>query len=403
MKEEFWFVEPLEPVIARDGRQFGHGGGASARSLEFPFPSTTTGIARARAMLALAGGDLSEFSGVRGHVLAKRALSAVRVKGPLFARMSISGEIEILPPAPADAVVVAKAVADSPNAGHTAEIIPLRPIAPSDGDFTNAPGVSLCGMVKQTAAKPHKKAPRFWNWSDYLKWLTNSEKREVKISELGSNGPALDRRTHVEIDRKTKAGVDRMLFETLGLDFGSCDGNRYGMLIHSTLRDDEAETGEGLAPFGSERRLTAWRRAPENAFPQCPPEIREAIIRDRACRLILLTPAIFNLGWRPTWLTETAKGAKPILVAAAVKGYRTVSGFSLQLGKPRPTRRLCPAGSVFFLRFDNEDSDRIDRWIDKYWFACISDEKHDRHDGFGLSLLGTWDGEEISIGEAIGK
>lgn len=402
MREDFWFIEPLEPIIARDGRQFGRGGGASARSLDFPFPSTATGVARARTMLSMAGGDTGEFSGGRGHVLAKRALSAVRVKGPLFARMSISGEIEILPPAPADAVIVAGTGSDGSNASNTTEIIPLRPIAIPDGYFTNAPEAGICGMVKHTAAKPHKRSPRFWNWSDYLAWLAGSDSREVNVKRLGTNGPALDRRTHVEIDRKAKAGVDRMLFETLGLDFGSRDGNRYGMLIHTLQRDDEAIVDEGLAPFGSERRLTAWLRAPENSFPPCPPEIRESILENKACRMILLTPALFERGWRPKWLTENAKGSKPILVAAAVKGYRVVSGFSLQLGKPRPTRRLCPAGSVFFLRFE-DDHERINRWIDKYWFGCVSDEKHDRHDGFGLAALGTWDGKEISIGEAISK
>lgn len=403
MSEEFWFIEPLEPIIARDGRQFGQGGGASARSLEFPFPSTTTGVARARAMLALASGDSGEFNGGRGHVLAKTALSAVRVKGPLYSRISGSGDIEILPPTPADAVIVAKTASDGDAEPHSGKIIPLRPIATSDGDLTNSPGTGICGLKEHTEAKPLKQSPRFWSWSEYLAWLLDPSVREVNVAKLGTNGPALDRRTHLEIDRMTKAGVDRMLFETLGLDFSSRDGHRYGMLIQSTVRNEEARIGEGLYPLGSERRLTAWIAAPENSFPQCPPQIREAIIRDKACRLILLTPALFDRGWRPTWLTESAKGTKPTLVAAAVKGYQTVSGFSLQRGKPRPTRRLCPAGSVFFLRFEETDADRINRWIDKYWFGCISDQKHDRHDGFGLAVLGIWDGKEISIDEVIGK
>ena len=44
-----WIIEPLDPLIVRDGRPFDPTPGARARSVPFPYPSTTTGGIRTRA------------------------------------------------------------------------------------------------------------------------------------------------------------------------------------------------------------------------------------------------------------------------------------------------------------------------------------------------------------------
>ena len=60
-------------------------------------------------------------------------------------------------------------------------------------------------------------------------------------------------------------------------------------------------------------------------------------------------------------------------------------------GRPKPTRRLAPAGSVYFLELTGAD-DAIGRFVDAVWLQAISDDEQDQRDGFGLALLGAWDG-----------
>jgi CRISPR-associated protein Cmr3 len=73
--------------------------------------------------------------------------------------------------------------------------------------------------------------------------------------------------------------------------------------------------------------------------------------------------------------------------------------------RPKPTRRLAPAGSVFFVQLpgtDRADDAAIEAWIDAIWMQNISDDhpgdpERDRRDGFGLAVLGAWDGELMTM------
>jgi CRISPR-associated protein Cmr3 len=69
-----------------------------------------------------------------------------------------------------------------------------------------------------------------------------------------------------------------------------------------------------------------------------------------------------------------------------------VSGWDLVKGKPKKSRRLAPAGSIYFVELNGTPEDRR-RWCDETWLACVSDAEQDRRDGFGLAALGTWEDE----------
>jgi len=77
-----------------------------------------------------------------------------------------------------------------------------------------------------------------------------------------------------------------------------------------------------------------------------------------------------------------------------------VSGWDFENNRPKPTRRLAPAGTVLFFKLDGDDT-AVGRWIDATWMHCVSDEEQDRRDGFGLAVLGVWDGKlqpmEVSL------
>ena len=153
-----------------------------------------------------------------------------------------------------------------------------------------------------------------------------------------------------------------------------------------------------VAPLGGEQRLSYWRASDDWLSLTCPPEIRRAIKEMRACRVVLLTPAHFREGFRLRWLLRAQHGVTPMLKAAAVGRPQVVSGWDYEIRKPKPTRRLAPAGSVFFLNLEG-DEQNIDQWIDAVWMNCVSDDDENgnpgqtRSDGFGLAALGVWPGE----------
>jgi CRISPR-associated protein Cmr3 len=47
------------------------------------------------------------------------------------------------------------------------------------------------------------------------------------------------------------------------------------------------------------------------------------------------------------------------------------------------------------------EQEAIRDWVKQHWLECISDQEQDRKDGFGLVVIGTWDGEpqEMEVSE----
>ena len=147
---------------------------------------------------------------------------------------------------------------------------------------------------------------------------------------------------------------------------------------------------QGLDFLGGERRSIRWRHGPEK-LPECPTAVRTAIVQSRSCRLILATPACFAHGYLPGAARLVRSGVTATVQAVANNRYQVVSGWDYALGKPKPSRRLAPAGTVYFLKLAGSD-DAIGQFVDDVWLQSISDDEQDQRDGFGLALLGTWDG-----------
>lgn len=214
-----------------------------------------------------------------------------------------------------------------------------------------------------------------------------------------------EQRLHVSIDADKEVARDGMLFQTSGMEFTiPGKGNqRLGdaqRLALAVVVDDDSDfvPRPGLACFGGERRLVTWRKSNVD-LPSCPADLEEKIIVDKACRIILLTPAHFEKGYHPTWLLKEATSQHKVraqLTAIAIQRPQVVSGWDLALKKPKPSRRLAPAGTVFFLTIEGSD-DEIRAWVRDTWMQCISDNEQDRIDGFGLAVFGSWSGRPVAM------
>jgi CRISPR-associated protein Cmr3 len=381
-----WIIEPRDPLIVRDGRPFGLIPGARARTLAFPFPSTTTGAMRTRVGQNAQG----VFQKARTAAVKKLA-----VRGPLLVALNAADEVMTwYAPAPADAVIMEgawPAQTKSECEAHTRiKRVPLVPLVPPPDAQHNLPkGLAFVGAVTADPSRPVSRPPAFWSWPAFAQWLTapaGDAPEGVCPDSIGIAGPGHEERTHVKISADTQTAAEGALFQTSGLEFTTKARSRLALAL---VADEQLMPG--LTPFGGESRVAAWRASAQQ-LPDWPAGLKETIADQRACRLILLTPACFAAGYRPARLLEPHYGVTPQLQAVAIGRPNVVSGWDYEYRRPKPTRRLAPAGTVYFLSFGNAQHADIEAWLDAVWMASVSDAEQDRLDGFGLAVIGAWDG-----------
>lgn len=363
-------LRPRDPVLFRDARPFAAEPGARAFTLPWPLPSTVAGAIRSHLIASEPG-----FTGWDGAA-SQRAL-AIPVAGPLLQRTDATGAWQTYLPAPLDALIY-----DDRN--YVERIMTLRP----DETLAHGAGTDGGGMapLRVTAEVKPKTSAAFWSLDDIARWLLTAEPNELPRETL----PRLptDARTHVAIEPGTLTHRGGALFTTEALVFA--DDPATALLC----RADHAGARRGFTPLGGERRLATLEPLPPAEWPAPRIPSEEAIARATGLRLLLVTPAAFSAGWRPTW---TEPGTPPTLtalagldlVAAAVGRRVPVSGWDLQTRGARATRYLAPAGSVYF--FKPQRGHVLPRQLfSDLWLTPVSDAASDRRDGYGLAIAGIW-------------
>lgn len=354
---EVWTIEPRDTLMMRDGRPVGEG--LPMRSLPFPWPSSVAGLARTRA-----GSDPSGLFTLSPNEA--RDLLDVQVAGPWLVELRDDGPGELYLPAPADCLW---------HLGEGAEGMlerrRLQPGALRDGEEMNLSEGFRPLFAEDAPRRKPTIPPAFWSWTELSEWLSAPPARSDHArATFGMPALRVEQRTHVAIDPESGRAADHMLFSSEGLRFA--DRERRLALV---FRCADPRLLPGGVHLGGERRISWLRPGPVDLLPTRPPGIH-----GRLLRLVLVTPAVFADGWRPSRIG----GGR--VVAAAVGRPHTISGWDFAARGPKPCRRLAPAGSVYWVEL-NPDVD-ADSWIDQHWMTCISDDGQDRKDGFGLCLVG---------------
>jgi CRISPR-associated protein Cmr3 len=395
-----WMIEPRDPLIARDGRPAST---AQLRTVRFPYPSMLAGAVRTR----LAAGDGS-FT-LAGNALDE--LKRIAVHGPLLAELAADGDevAEWYAPAPRDLLW---------TAGEDGRLSRRRllPRAPGAGRLVDSLAESsLLPVFPRDGARPGKLAsppPAFWRWEAFERWLAGApDDAAVDFGSLGVGDLPTERRVHLALRPGERVGLDGAIFMTSGLRFlhrggGPLQPRRFALGLRcdgGTVEGRPLALSAQVAPLGGERRLARWFPAGRE-WPRLPEGIRGAIQASRRARIVLLTPACFERGALPGRSGGPWPGGGPVRAvvrAACVPRPDIVSGWDLAAvnapgkpkGRPKPTRRLAPAGSVYFVELDGGAGEDLARWCDAAWLACVSDGVQDRRDGFGLAALGIWEGD----------
>lgn len=370
----FYTIYGRDPLIFRDGRPFDNTPGSRAKTIAFPLPITLIGAIRTQAGSTNGCFDASKITKVL----------KIGIKGPW-----LTDKTTHYLPAPLDALMLQNKEDTEKHTLHTLEPISLA----DEGAICNDPAENLLyvGSTEELKGKP-KGMPAFWTWEEYKKWLLAPEGKEIAPKDLGISGLTQEDkgRTHVSMNPETGAAKEGALFSTTGLEFSQKITEKKASpkdlyLAIATQRPELAPT----YPLGGEGRLAYWGNLEQPPFATPDQKIIEEIVKTGRCRVVLITPAYFTQGWQPSYLCEQQHGVIPTLRAAAVNRPLTVSGWDAAERKPKPTRRLAPAGSVYFLELSGT-KENIRTWATELWFSTISDTEQDRIDGLGLVLLGTW-------------
>ena len=311
----------------------------------------------------------------------------------------------------------------------SADYLSNNPSVDTHTDQTRDRGTTqllLVGQIEDELKKPAPGVPQFWTWERFADWLiqpstiaTQSNSHPIAKTALGIDGPTEEQRVHVNINHETRTGQDQMLFETRSLRFthvpkdnGLANAQHLGLAVLvgngkvTNNKEDQPEVDQPENPFtkslrpqfshlGGERRIVSWQQAEQAipAIPECPPKVIESIINERRCRLILLTPGIFEMGYYPSKLFQPrTTGVTLTLKACKVTRPDSISGWDIDKNEPKASRRLVPAGSVYFIELHGASDQQIKDWLEQTWFSSISDQEQDQLDGFGIVAIGTWSG-----------
>ncbi len=385
-------IVPRDPLVFRDGRPFSAFPGAKVRGFPFPLPQTLAGAVRGRVGEA------------RGYKPGEARWGALKKEVPVHGPLLFDRENgEVLLPAPLDAVLMKKEEQGNPR------LFRLKPEAPPNGIFWNMPEGLAPLMGDLSEGKPES-MPSFWRWKHYARWLLEGIGSEEEFSPHKLGVPSLPReyRTHVKIKPETLTAEESMLFETEGLVFLSNPSEKgekelstvreLGLLARVEAENLPLDALTGFRPLGGERRLAAWVWGDEEIpIPEPPERLFPTIQKTKRARLILVTPAYFESD--PPYLPPTEPGrvftlaGMPVkLVAAAVGRPVTVSGWDLLKNAPKTSRRLVPAGSVYFIELQSDPgAEMIKDWVEALWLRPLPGQpKEDQNDGFGLVAVGSW-------------
>jgi CRISPR-associated protein Cmr3 len=337
-----------------------------------------------------------------------RALhGAVNVKGPLLT-VHEGDQAELVVPAPLDALWVRH---DQSSGGDSVQygryrLVPERNLSPSEErtqrllsaihDFEGEPG-QASELIYPYQSPPKGKLSRpfvYWRWSELMRWLSTPEHTTVRDLNGWSASciGALPKeyRAHVtlsssfssENEMRVRSALDGHLFGTWNQRYQDVQGRDYRLWAEMNVDHEHShDYDRGWAHLGGEKRMVELSPSSVHV-PQLSDELRASLSDQRVVRVVLLSPAIFTEGDRPTTLLEGGHR----LIAQSVGRPQVVSGWDVAKSKPKPTRRMAPAGSVYWVELAEGTS--AAEWAASRFMTCISDELTDQRHGFGLCVVG---------------
>jgi CRISPR-associated protein Cmr3 len=407
MAESKWlWIEPLDVLFFRDSKPFTAGESFRAKSAFPPTPYPFVGAIRSRVLADVLPQVGSNLDAYREHITNRvnhqelneivtvlgdaEGYGKLEFRGPFLARQKPDKRYEFLFPAPLDLF-------------EKQQLNPLDKL-PS-GVLFNPPA----GSTR----------------SPTLLWSRESLGSELKDVFLSNQG--LRRYLQGEIPREDERNKE-FFWRELRVGIALKPGRRTveeGMFYMPEMIRLADKTGfvlevaglsfantsinynfprEGLLQLGGESRGAYYQTLEEgnplSKLEELGAALEGQIQQTRRFKLYLASPAIFENGWLPDFITDRAKlegsieGLHVQLVAAAVGKPLPIGGWDLANKRPKTMYKAVPPGSVYFFELLEGD---VQDAFNAFHFKCrLQKEAKDglkelAKIGFGLTFVGCWD------------
>ncbi|MDC0741483.1 type III-B CRISPR module-associated Cmr3 family protein [Polyangium mundeleinium] len=375
-------LRPRDGIFSKDGRgyytsEIGRGHGHA-----WPLPPTIRGALRAalgRGIMEHEGRLLppSEYEERTRALALEKVITLYRPRGHAFAP-----EHRVWP-TPSDALHT--------SSGEASLLTRLSPEPPRGGTLAGQKEPALEALWRPYPGKKGKaqRPPPFWSDAAMMQWLWSDEIPSIHAA------PTLvpSRRTdvHVTLEPDTLTATPSMMFSSEIVETTSSEGGDWALGVSVQLPEG-LTLPPGPITLGNRRRLAPQEAVEAALF--APPDDR--LVATPGLRLVLATPAHFERGVVPDGFEATAEhvyvgrlphvDGKVVLRSALVPGPEDVSGWDMAKRAPKPTRRLVPAGSVyFFVKQDGAPFERAE--LRALW---LTQWGRGTEDGLGVVLPGRW-------------
>lgn len=428
-------LEPLDTLFFRDARPMQAGAGSGGHGASWPLPTVVHEALRTA--LLRRSGQLPASRSVKGHRgrkpsgksrerwIASRAFESLRLLGPLPVREGV-----VYLPRPADVVPGGEdgVVVMAPLArvvGRSSPPVAVRDLCREgkhleSGDGREDANWQLRGVA--AVVEPSKEEAAKWvPWEDFVRLIRSGPGESVRLPK-GETLWDTEFRIGIEVDPETRTAAEGQFYsaEHLRLREGvrlwlAAELSPLGGRREEEIRWLEQLAGDGLTLGGESRqcRVASSGSDLKMELPSLPSAGPWGI------RWVLVTPAVFEGGWRPGWVCgqtgavclpkevprepgesrlhwrqrirkEPAIRARLVAVCSekpvAFSGWETLAAGNGKDAGPKPTRLAVPAGSVYY--FEAESREDADALVKVLHGRTRSDRFGEK--GMGWGFCGTW-------------
>jgi CRISPR-associated protein Cmr3 len=354
------FMQPSDVWLFGTGTAFESGEDHRMSSMFPPTGQTMQGAVRSK-LLAHSGVSLQAFKQRDASCAAiaqkigwpgEPGYGALQLAGPWLARQDEAGTPIVFYPLPSDVV---KLQDDCPVLAPI-ESVPFHNNAPEGILPLGLPGTDrfLETQGWLSAAAMEK----------YLK------RQPLTTLDVASDAELFVRETHfgVKVDSSVKRPEEGHLF--------SQEYIRLRESVGLVVKIDGVELpgARGLLALGGGARAARYQAVKKIQAVSLPASLPLRF------KIVLVTPAFFETGWKPEKWSNWFSGSKVRLVSAIMRRAVMLGGRDVAHNRPRPMRRYVSAGSVYFFEAEGPVT---------YSGQPITDARAEI--GFGQTLIGGWD------------
>ena len=378
---EYRVITPTDVLFLRGNRLFG-GAGEHGGAEMSPWPSVFAGSVASR---ILADQDrLSEITARPDEAERILAEAAGADFACAFLGLGISGRVCL--PLPADLT------AEQPDKDAPAVLRRLRPKTVPTGLACSA----RLPMVPVLEANKRVK-PLAGRWLDLDGWRCHLDGELPGEGHLLAGGDLwqLDHRLGIARDPGTRTAAEGRIYTSEAVALAR------GVSFVAGFSGGNIPT-DGLLRLGGDGR-GAHIRAMEDASSL--QEMGRPAAGWSGFRMILVSPGVFPGGWLPPGCEEedgrvvfTCGSLRARLCAVALGRPGVISGWDMARHRPKPARKVAPAGSVYW--FEVEEGDTAE--LETLWRGSLYAQQENlddeyriarRREGFGRAWFGIWQPE----------